>query len=489
MVRPHGGVRVLPGGRGRVTAGAGGASPPGQSGDAKARIAAPRAAGKVPEEVDAVIGILSTLIGILITLLPERTARKTGADSGLPPWRTDRDGAARRGGGDSGRGAKPDLKAGGGLRRAAFGDMAAAGIAAPRMFSEPGMVFGGGCGKDSRACLRKTTGLPAAAFSGCSRSGTAAAMHGGCGAGPDPRRAGRTGGTPDRPGGSVPQRGRPVLPPSPGSWMDAGSGNRTVAGTGAGDHGRRGRRNRRRQGRPQHSRQRQGRRRRQRCGRLPQGRPPDGGGWRGAGRGGGHGPDAPGAVPERARQPCGSRLLGETAFVAGSSGLRQARLMGKLPRGLCRSAGRSGSRVLAEAGRRAARRRYRTVLTQGGKELPGIPPGPEGRRGRTAKSGGRSLHERPAKRGESVLRFMRGPDAGFTDNEGGRKIRMAKVRIKVSGRFRTRLHAEAWRRIPSHPDSMAAPGCNSLAAIRTAPAGNAAGMIRLHRAQSSATKG
>ena len=141
------------------------------------------------------------------------------------------------------------------------------------------------------------------------------------------------------------------------------------------------------------------------------------------------------------------------------------------------------------AGRRDAPRRYRTVLTRGGRELPGIPPGPEGRRGRTAKSGARSLHERLAKHGESVLRFMSGPDAGFTDNEGERKIRMAKVRIKVSGRFRTGQCAEAWRRIPGYLSSMAAPGCNPLAAIRTALAGNAAGMVKTHRAQSSATKG
>ena len=127
MVRPHGGVRVLPGGRGRVTAGAGGAPPPGRSGDASARAAALRGAGKAPEEADATVGILRALTGIPIALLPERTARKASADSGLPPWQTDRDGAAQRGG----RGAKPDLKAGDDLRRVAFGDTAAVGTCAP----------------------------------------------------------------------------------------------------------------------------------------------------------------------------------------------------------------------------------------------------------------------------------------------------------------------------------------------------------------------
>ena len=113
----------------------------------------------------------------------------------------------------------------------------------------------------------------------CSRlSGTAAAMHGGGGAGHGPRRAGRAVASLDRPGGSVPQRGRPVLPPSPGSWMDAGSGNRTVAGTGAGDRDRRGRRNRRRQGRPRGRGIPRGRAagRRRPAGRAPGHPPPSG---------------------------------------------------------------------------------------------------------------------------------------------------------------------------------------------------------------------
>ncbi len=68
------------------------------------------------EEVDAVIGVLFTLPGILIAVLPERTARKTGASSGLPPSRTGRDETARRAG-SSGKGAKPNLQTGDNLRK------------------------------------------------------------------------------------------------------------------------------------------------------------------------------------------------------------------------------------------------------------------------------------------------------------------------------------------------------------------------------------
>ena len=66
--------------------------------DAKARIAALRKDGKVSEEVDAVIGVLFTLLGILIAVLLERTTRKTGKNSGLPPSQTEKDETARRAG-------------------------------------------------------------------------------------------------------------------------------------------------------------------------------------------------------------------------------------------------------------------------------------------------------------------------------------------------------------------------------------------------------
>ena len=70
-----------------------------------------------------------------------------------------------------------------------------------------------------------------------------------------------------------------------------------------------------------------------------------------------------------------------------------------------------------------------------------------------------------------MLRFMGDPDVSFTNNTGEQKIRMAKVKIKVSGCFRTRLYAEAWCRISSYLSSMAALGYNPLVAIQIALAG------------------
>ncbi len=66
---------------------------------------------------------------------------------------------------------------------------------------------------------------------------------------------------------------------------------------------------------------------------------------------------------------------------------------------------------------------------------------------------------------------------------------MAKVKIKVSGCFRTQLNAEAWCRISSYLSSMAALGYNPLVAIQIALAGNAAKMINLHDTQTERGKG
>ena len=67
-------------------------------------------------------------------------------------------------------------------------------------------------------------------------------------------------------------------------------------------------------------------------------------------------------------------------------------------------------------------------------------------------------------------------------------MRMSKVKIKVSGCFRTQLQDEAWCRVSIYLDSMAALGCNPLVAIQIALAGDAAAMIALHQARTAPGK-
>ena len=188
-------------------------------------------------------------------------------------------------------------------------------------------------------------------------------------------------------------------------------------------------------------------------------------------------------------QLCGSHLLRELTFIVDSNGFRWARLMKKLLREACHRVNKSATKTLTEPECRSIIRRYRTLLTQGAKELPAIPPRPKGKRGRIAKSDAHNLHERLAKHEQSVLRFMSDPNVSFTNNSGEQKIRMAKVKIKVSGCFRTRLHAEAWCRISSYLSSMAALGYNPLVAIQIALAGNAADMVKMHDTMPDPKKG
>ncbi len=180
---------------------------------------------------------------------------------------------------------------------------------------------------------------------------------------------------------------------------------------------------------------------------------------------------------------CGPRLLRELTFIVDSNGYRWARRMKKRLRETGHRVNPSASRTLTEPERRGVLQRYRTLLTQGARELPAIPPRPKGKRRRIAKSDAHNLQERLAKHEESVLRFMSDPDVSFTHPAGEQKIRMAKVKIKVSGCFRTQLHAKAWCRISSYLTSMAARGYNPLVAIQIARAGNAADMISMHHAK------
>ncbi|MCY4459468.1 MAG: transposase [Albidovulum sp.] len=188
------------------------------------------------------------------------------------------------------------------------------------------------------------------------------------------------------------------------------------------------------------------------------------------------------------QQLCGSHLLRELTSIVHSNGFRWARLMKMLLREACHRVNKSDGKTLTAAERRAVRRRDRTILAQGSNELPEIPPRPKGKRGRVAKSDARNLHERLAIHEQSVLCFTANPDASFTNNAGEQKIRMSKVKIKVSGCFRTQLLAKAWCRASSYLNSMAALGCNPLVAIQIALAGDAAAMIAPHQAQTAPGK-
>ncbi len=487
------------------------ASPRGRLDGCRARFDAIRRKGGAGADTPAPVKALFPLPGILVAVLPGRTTRRTDANSGIPPSRTERDGTARRTGRDSGRGAEPNLRTGADMGGTTVGETVAVDACdacgadlpwvapAGRGRRVPSGIVPEVGGRRVEAgarecpdCRARTEGRFPDSMPGPLRYGTGLQAF-------TINLPGARMLSPPRAVAMVQAVSGPMLSEAtclgyirrlraaPGPWEEAAVAHLLerpalhADGTGFRVDGRR---------RWLHV-------------------PTDGSltlkfphRRRGCGAIGDIGviPRYTGTLVHDCwasylthhrctHRPFGSHLLRGLTSVVESNGFRWARLMERPLRGACHRASRSDARVLPEAGRRSVRRRYRTILTQGGGELPEIPPRPKGRRGRVAGSDAHSLHGRLGRHGGSVPPFMADPDVSFTDNAGERKIRMARVRIKVSGRFRTQLHAEAWCRISSYLSSMAALGYNPLVAIQIALAGNAADMVKPNDARSAPRKG
>jgi transposase len=168
---------------------------------------------------------------------------------------------------------------------------------------------------------------------------------------------------------------------------------------------------------------------------------------------------------------CGSHLLRELTFVVETNGYAWAAHMKRLLKDTCKAVAQSPTKCLSENDYKNLQKRYRTILTQGAKELPPIPPRQNGKRGRIAKSDAHNLWERLKVREQAVLLFAKLPHVAFTNNRAERDLRMSKVKQKVSGCFRTHRYAEAYCRISSYLQTMANRGYGPLVAIQMALSG------------------
>ena len=174
---------------------------------------------------------------------------------------------------------------------------------------------------------------------------------------------------------------------------------------------------------------------------------------------------------------CGSHLLRNLAFIEDAHDHAWASHLGNLLRTTCRRVRQHQDKALDETDYKAVRTRYRTILTQAKRELPKPARRLTGQRGRPARYDAENLHEALVNYETEVLRFARDPDVPFTNNRAERDIRMAKVKQKVAGCFRTAAYAEAYCRISSYLQSMTLQGYNPLTAIEIALRGDAASMV------------
>jgi transposase len=99
------------------------------------------------------------------------------------------------------------------------------------------------------------------------------------------------------------------------------------------------------------------------------------------------------------------------------------------------------------------------------------PPGQKGKRGRFKRPKYRNLLERLVRHEDAVLRFMTSPLVPFTNNNVERPIRMLKVRIKISGCFRSLDMVEGFCRMRGYILSCQKNGITAHEAIKMAVRG------------------
>lgn len=168
---------------------------------------------------------------------------------------------------------------------------------------------------------------------------------------------------------------------------------------------------------------------------------------------------------------CGSHLLRELTFIIETNHYRWATHLKTLLQEACFNINRSKKKKLSKKAYARLQRRYRNILTRGEKEMPPILTPSGKKRGRIAKSDAHNLWERLREHEESVLRFAVNPHVAFTNNRAERDFRMAKVKQKISGCFRTEKYAKAYCRISSYLQTMERKGYSVGIAIQMALSG------------------
>ena len=115
--------------------------------------------------------------------------------------------------------------------------------------------------------------------------------------------------------------------------------------------------------------------------------------------------------------------------------------------------------------------RYRAIIAEGWEVNP-LPPEPvQKKRGRRKKTKSQNLLERLRDHESSALAFLHEKDVPFSNNLAEQDIRMIKIRLKISGCFRTLQGARQFARIRSYISTARKQAWNILDAITRAVLG------------------
>jgi transposase len=130
-----------------------------------------------------------------------------------------------------------------------------------------------------------------------------------------------------------------------------------------------------------------------------------------------------------------------------------------------------GARVLADAVRQSLLRRYNNIVRRGLAFHRSQPPltRAAGARGRSPLRPGHNLLRRLHEFRSDVLRFIHDFTVPFTNNLGEQALRMMKVKMKISGGFRTMAGAQTFARLRSVISTARKQGWNILETLLAPP--------------------
>jgi hypothetical protein len=131
-----------------------------------------------------------------------------------------------------------------------------------------------------------------------------------------------------------------------------------------------------------------------------------------------------------------------------------------------------GSTALADAVRGSLLGRHKNIVRRGlafHRQQPALSRA-AGARGRTPLRPGHNLLNRLHQFRHDVLRFLHDFTVPFTNNQGERDLRMMKVKMKISGGFRTMAGAKTFARVRSVVSTARKRGWNILETLTAPPA-------------------